>query len=145
MDLVAKFHEYVSNMIDEEGVYPSPGMSIDEDGKMEIAALCEPETAFDWFWNQVTIKQSKECIFGLDRSTLNGQGTEFADVVTCVHWAEGMDGKNWHNSFRIGVINYQHDPRIVRAFDFENAFWIEKMTGEAKSFRPQMRMVVKSS
>ena len=145
MDLVAKFHDYVSNIIDEEGVYPAPGMSIDKDGKMEVAALCEPKTAFDWFWNQVTIGQSKECIFGLDRSTKNGQGTEFADVVTCVHWKEGMDDKEWDTSFRIGVINYQYEPKIVRAFDFENAFWIEKMAGEAKLFRPQFRMVVKSS
>lgn len=145
MDLVAKFHGYVSSMIGEKGIYPFPGMSIDKDGKMEIAALCEAETAFDWFWNQITIQQSKECIFGLDRSTIEGQGTEFSDVLTCVHWSEGMDGKKWDTSFRIGVINYQHDPRIVRDFDFSNEFWIAKMTGEAKSFRPQMRMVVKSS
>lgn len=142
MDLVERFHEYVLGMIDEKGVYPSPGMSVDADGKMQVAALCEPDTAFNWFWNQVTIKQAKECIFGLDRSTRDGQGTEFADVLTCVHWKEGMDGKPWDTSFRIGVINYQNDPRIVRPFDFANEFWSEKMTGEAKSFRPSFRMKV---
>ena len=48
--LVTEFERYVSNLIDEEGVYPAPGMSIDMDGKREVAALCEPETAFKWFW-----------------------------------------------------------------------------------------------
>jgi len=144
MDLVAKFHEYVSSMIAEDGVYPSPGMSIDKDGKMEIAALCEPNTAFDWFWNKVTMEQSKECIFGLDRSTKAGQGTEFSDVLTCVHWSEGMDDKSWSTSFRIGVINYQYEPRIVRDFDFSNEYWIATMTSEALFCRPPMRMVWKS-
>jgi len=102
MDLVATFHSYVSSQINEDGVFPSPGMSIDKDGKMEISALCEPQSAFYWFWNQITIEQSKECIFGLDRSTNDRQGTEFDDVLTCVHWAEGMDGKKWDTSFRGG-------------------------------------------
>jgi len=143
MDLVAKFHEHVLQSIDEDGIYPFPGMSINKDGKMEIAALCEASTAFDWFWNQITIEQSKECIFGLDRSTKDGQGTEFSDVLTCVHWAEGMDGKGWDTSFKIGVINYQPDPRIVREFDFSNEFWTTKMTTEVLSYRPQVRMVLK--
>ena len=145
MDLLTKFHEYISRIIDEKGIHPFPGMAIIEDGKMEVAALCEATTAFDWFWDQVTTKQSKECIFGLDRSTDDRQGTEFDDVLTCVHWAEGMDGKEWATSFRIGVINYQNEPRIVREFDFSNAFWMERMTSEVKSFRPWMRTVVKSS
>ena len=53
-----------------------------------------------------------------------------------------MDGKKWDTSFRIGVINYQHSPRIVRPFDFANEYWIEQMTAELRYRRPLMRMVV---
>ena len=144
MDLVAKFHEYVSQTIDEDGIYPFPGMSINKDGKMKIAALRDSIAAFDWFWNQITIEQSKECIFGFDRFTGAGQGTEFSDVLACAHWAEGMDGKGWYTSFRIGVINYQHEPRIVREFDFSNEYWTSKMTREVMSFNPKRRIVVNS-
>ena len=140
MDLVAKFHEYVSQTIDEDGIYPFPGMSINKDGKMKIAALRDSIAAFDWFWNQITIEQSKECIFGFDRFTNDGQGTEFSDVLPCVHWSEGMDGKGWDTSFRIGVINYQPEPRIVRDFDFSNEYWTSEMTSEVLSYRPKMRV-----
>lgn len=142
-NLVEEFHQYVTRSIQKKGVFPFPGMSIDEEGKLEIAACCEPESAFMWFWKKITLEGSKECIFGLDRITKDGQGTEFGDVLTCVHWSEGMDGKKWDTSFRIGVINYQFQPRIVRPFDFENQFWIEKMTAEVKSFRPSIRVVLK--
>lgn len=141
MNLVDQFHVYVTGMIDEKGVHPFPGMAVKKDGGMNIVAICETETALKWFWEQITRNQAKECIFGLDRSTRDGQGTEFADVLTCVHWVE-EEGKNWSESFRIGVINYQHEPRIVRPFDFENVYWSEKMTAEIERCRPSTRVVV---
>ena len=61
-------------------------------------------------------------------------------MLTCVHWKEGMDGKAWGDAFRIGVINYQHAPRIVRPLDFSNQFWVEQMTREAAHFRPHARV-----
>lgn len=142
MDLAEEFHGHISRVVDEKGVYPFPGMSKDRDGKLTIAALCETDTAFRWFWHQIANEQAVECIFGLDRSTLPDQGTEFSDVLTCVHWAEGLDGKPWDTSFRIGVINYQNEPRIVRPFDFANKFWTERMTREVRSFRPLHRIVL---
>ena len=140
--LVEQFYAYVCNLIDEEGIYPIPGMAIMPDGEQHIAAITEPKLAYEWFWKQVTVNGAEECIFGLDRTTKEEQGTEFADVLTCCHWRENMDGKKWGTSFRIGVIDYQREPRIARQWNWENQFWIEKMTGEAKSFRPALRMVV---
>lgn len=141
MILVDEFYAYATNMIDVKGIYPFPGMAVNQAGGMQIAALCEPDLAFKWFWDQITLHQAKECIIGLDRTTREGQGTEFADVLTCVHWAEAED-KKWSESFRIGVINYQHEPRIVRPFDFENEYWSKYMTGEVASCRPPARVVV---
>jgi len=141
--LVDEFHAYVSSIIDEKGVYPLPGMSrIGFSDKREIAAITEVALAAKWFWDQVTMRGSSECIIGLDMMTKPGQGTEFADALVCVHWAEGMDEKDWGSSFRIGVINYQNEPRIVRQFDWNNSHWIKTMTSHIKSMRPSFRVKI---
>ena len=142
MNLVERFHELVSASIDQTGVYPAPGMAIDKDGKLRFASIMEPHTAYQWFWDQVANKEAQEVIIGLDRSTKDGQGTEFADVLTCAHWKEGLDGKAWHAAFRIGVINYQNEPRIVREFDFDNEFWSKQVTEELLAVRPEFRLKV---
>ena len=138
--LVEDFHTYVSRVIDEKGVYPLPGMSkIGFEDKMEVAAITSPFLAMKWLWDQVAIKGAVECILGVDMTTMPNQGTEFADVLVCFHWAEGMDGKDWGNSFRIGVINYQNEPRIVRPYDWNNSHWIKVATGLILSERPKFR------
>ena len=120
--LIEQFHAYVSNIIDSEGVYPAPGFALDGEGGLHIAAITDPSLAYEWFWNQISNELAAEVVFGLDRTTEAGQGTKFADVVTCVHWREGgfSDGKEpWGTAFRIGVINYQHEPRIVEPWDWK--------------------------
>jgi hypothetical protein len=138
--LTEQFYDYVTSMIDEVGIYPLPGVALGADGILNFAAIDDPHLVIPWFWEQIANHGAKEVLIGLDRSTLDGQGTEFADVLTCAHWKEGMDGKPWNEAFRIGVINYQHEPRIVRPFDFSNEFWIKKMTGELVSRCPKLRI-----
>ena len=58
MDLVTEFHNYVTSMIDETGVYPLPGMTVDRAGQLTIAALCDVETSLTWFWHQVTFERA---------------------------------------------------------------------------------------
>lgn len=140
--LTERFWNYVSSVIDEDGVHPFPAMALKPSGRMEVAAIIEGPTALKWFWDQVANEGATECIFGLDRTTKPGQGTEFSDVLTCAHWSEGMDGKKWDSSFRIGVIDYQDEPRIVRPWNWDNDYWREKMTEELKSCRPLMRVTV---
>lgn len=138
MNLVEEFEHMIAVGIDETGVHPNPGMHIAEDGTLNLSALdLEPEQIFDWFWNLISVENCQEIIFGLDRSTKKGQGTEFSDVVTCCHWRE-----KWNKPFRIGVINYQHEPRIVRPIDWENQFWIKQMGAEVRQRTPPFRIQV---
>lgn len=139
-DLPTRFHEYVDGVIDEKGVYPFPGMALRQDGKLEIAAITDGNLAYRWFWEQITQHNAAEVIFGLDRTTKPDQGTEFNDVLTCCHWRDGLDGNPWQTSFRIGVIDYQHEPRIVRPWNWTNEFWLERMGTEIKNCRPGFRV-----
>lgn len=143
-----EFARMIGFAIDEEGVYPHQGFSKTAEGKLEIGALAlDYPGCLKWFWDKVCIEGASEVIFGIDRTTKEGQGTEFADVITLCHWQDPTAGQlaldgSWGNSFRIGVINYQHEPRIVRPIDWENEFWIGRMTEEVKHFRPQSRIKV---
>lgn len=139
-DLPTRFHESVERMIDKKGVYPQPGMALRQDGKMEIAAITDAQLAYRWFWEQITQNYAIEVIFGVDRTTQPDQGTEFNDVLTCCHWREGMDGNPWQTSFRIGVIDYQNEPRIVRPWNWANKYWSERMGTEIKNCRPGFRV-----
>lgn len=146
MNLVEEFERMVQVGIDEEGVYPHPGMFIDIDGKTNICALdLTPDQIYQWFWNQVSIENVREIIFGLDRTTKPGQGTEFDDVLTCVHWREDLDDgpdPKWHRCWRVGVINYQYQPdgnTVVRPIDWDNTFWRQQMGAEVRQFTPPFR------
>jgi hypothetical protein len=61
--------------------------------------------------------------------------------LTCLCWWDDPE-VNWGRSFRTGVINYQYEPRIVRPWDWDNAFWNAIITDEAKRTRPEFRIKV---
>ena len=140
VDLVNDFEQMIKIVIDEKGVYPQQGIVLTFDDKLEINALAlKPDQIFNWFWDNVCNKSAKEVIFGLDRSTKEGQGTEFADVLTCCHWSEKFieSEGTWGSAFRIGVINYQNAPRIVRPMDWNNEFWKKTMSEELEYYKRQ--------
>ncbi len=142
-DMPKEFFEYVERMIDKDGVYPYPGFACMPDGKMEVAALAtDPRGVFRWFWDKVSTEGAVECMFGLDRTTKEGQGTEFADVLTCCYWKTGLDGRTWDKSFRVAVINYQPEPRIVRPLDWDNKFWNRQFAVELSAHAPPFRIRV---
>ena len=145
INLVESFERYIASCIDEEGIYPHPCLMLDEKGGLIAAALdLKPDQIFQYFWKSVTVDHCREIIFGLDRTTKTGQGTEFADVLTCCHWREDLDA-NWARAFRIGVINYQYEPRIVRSIDWGNGFWASLMGDEVRHFTPAFRLKIQSS
>lgn len=146
-ELIDAFETYVSKSIDEKGVYPLPMISVEMDDKItfNMLAVDAPE-AVRLFAQKICCECAKEVILGLDRTTKEGQGTEFADVLTCYYWkdqGESKPGNNWSKWFNVGVINYQHEPRIVRPLDWGNKFWNEVGIKEIKSFLLPSRIVVK--
>ncbi len=146
-NLVEMFEHVISLSIDERGVYPQQGIVMNFKDELQINALAlTPEEIHRWFWGEVSAGAS-EVIFGLDRTTKEGQGTEFSDVLTCCHWSEAFidENVNWGQAFRIGVINYQNEPRIVRPMDWDNEFWKKQMTKEILAFRPPFRIKIKKN
>jgi len=148
--LIEQFESYVANCIDEKGVYPFPMFTIDKDDKLIVSALAiNADVALEKFWLDITCHCAKEVILGLDRATKEGQGTEFADVLTCFHWKDWSDSEcppernNWSHWFKYGVINYQHEPRIVRPMDWKNEFWNGRMEAELSGCQPRTRISIK--
>lgn len=134
------YAESVANVIDERGVYPHQAMALRTDGSLRMMAL--DTDVHEWsrlFWNEVQglNGQNAEVIFGLDMSTRPNQGTEFADALVLVHWTHDPDKKLADPScFKTGVINYQHEPRIVRPIDWNNEHWQHWMQSWLQSTRP---------
>jgi len=134
-ELVAEFERYVARSIDEQGCFPYPCLSLAADGVLCFAAVAvSPEASVRYFWDLIT-KGATEVIFGLDHYTKPGQGTEFADVVSVIHW-KGILGPTFQSQRRIGVINYQHSPRVVRPIDWNNRHWTVVMTRMAMKYAP---------
>ena len=127
--LVEQYLSVVENAIDEEGVYPQWGIVKNTEGLISVEALAiDAPEIYQWFWRQVCENQAAEIVFGLDRKTLPGQGTEFADCITICHWEYVQ--RKWATSYKVGVLNYQNEPRIVRGIDWNNSFWQEQFSAE---------------
>lgn len=150
------FMRLVESSIDEKGIYPPHMIMMRSDGTFDLAALAiEPMQGMQMFAAKTlmtlpmdvskiekpNIKAGSEyqsVIYGLDRYTRADQGTEFASVLTC--WLFERDDTspvlNIRDQYRFGVINYQHEPRIVRPMDFNNEFWNAHLREELFQFVP---------
>lgn len=139
---ISKFEDIVATSIDERGIYPAPMLVEYSDGGLDMMALAlEPLQCYSTFALKVLDRTVKHAIFGLDRSTKENQGTEFADVLTCVAYHRNISPEVVvREQFAFGVINYQHEPRIIRPIDFKNAFWIAGMKKELFQFIPNARI-----
>lgn len=137
--VVEAFEQWCSTAVDEKGIYPFPMIAIANDGTMEVSALAvSPTEAIEHFMKKIVKREVKAIMFGLDRTTKPGQGTEFADVLTCALWEARKDEfgpGEWREWLTVGVVNYQNEPRIVRPIDWGNAFWNEKLKEELDGFK----------
>ena len=141
--LVEQYVEFSTNRIDEDGIQPNMGWAKRHaDGKLVVFAIvASPEDWARLFWKEVGSKSpsevNDELVFGLDMVTKEGQGTEFADALVFVHWKRDPDKKLADSScFRVGVVNYQHEPRVVRPVDWENEHWTQWTLGWLKQHHP---------
>ena len=136
-DVVETFEGLVEGMIDAEGIYPFPAYYIDSNDERCVASLAmdNAQICVDWFWSTILTSNARELIFGVDRETRPNQGTEFADVLTCAYYVQCGDTEAIRDNYRIniGVINYQHEPRIVRPIDWDNRFWRRQLLNELNS------------
>ena len=117
------YHDLVSSSIDENGIRIPHGVIIAGDGTMTMLALAVPPSqGYDVMLAQWQKLQGKEMIFAFDRFTMEGQGTTLGDLMAG-HYCS-RDGT------RPFIIEYQHDPRIVKPIAWENAHWNAALNGE---------------
>jgi hypothetical protein len=130
------YFEMIERVIDEEGVYPHQGVARKKDDSLEVMAIAvDVPTLIQTFWNK--LGESEEVIVGIDMSTRPNQGTHYADALVFAHWTRDPSKKlTDEDCLRVGVINYQHEPRIVDAIDWENTHWTHWVRAVFPNYRP---------
>lgn len=114
--LIDTYREWLDVCIDDDGVAIPHGLILDGDEKLTVIALAvEPDQAYRIMVAQFEQLQAKEAIFALDRFTKPGQGTTLGDVMAGHHLTRA--------GTRPFIIEYQHDPRIVKPICWDNPFW----------------------
>lgn len=126
----------VAESLDSDGVYPHICVCQPAEGKLEVQLLYYDYSQVIAHCAQLKLLGATEIMFGVDRTTKEGQGTEFKDVLTCGHW-------QCDNGWRIAVLNYQYEPRILRDFDWDNAFWSAAMLEEIQRYEKQIEDLAK--
>lgn len=128
MNLTDTFFNHVSNCVDEKGVYPHVMMIIDKDDKLGVFTLAvdSPTQVMNQMVKTLTKENPKELIYGLDRFSKPGQGTTLGDLVAGAYW----NGEAW----RSFIIEYQHEPRVVKPLDWDNDHWNKALKGELVGF-----------
>ena len=128
------FYKIVEPLIDEDG-RPNICVYLDRDNKLLVDSM----SGLDYrqiLRHIVTrrVEGALELLFGVDRTTAEGQGTEFSEVYTCGYWKWGQFGKLSENgTWEIGVINYSSNLKIVREWDWHNEFWKKQMGDEIRN------------
>lgn len=120
-----------TNIIDEKGIFPPQALSLNDTGKLTVMALAlagpeAPTLTYLHLARHLLQDKPRELVFGLDRYSKPEQGTTLADCLSVQHW----DGQRWH----LGIMEYQHAPRVVKPIDFENTFWRDRLLGEMRQF-----------
>ena len=135
--LIETYFHAIERAIDEKGVYPHQGLLRKGEGlEVHALALDFPELVRH-FWDQ--LGESDEVIYGVDMTTRPGQGTRYADALVVVHWTRDRDKKLADLScVKVGVINYQHEPRIVDPIDWDNSYWDGWVRGVFPKYRPSL-------
>lgn len=143
--VVDVFYETAVAGIDEKGIFPLPLVAMQKDGTLLLESLAiNPEETYHVFIRKIVKNEVDAIMLGLDRTTKEGQGTEFADVLTCVFWSAQDDWTEpgaWRKWLKFAVVNYQNEPRIARPLDWSNEFWAKHMGEELESIQVSRRGV----
>ncbi|MBX3397519.1 MAG: hypothetical protein KF873_02150 [Gemmataceae bacterium] len=117
------FHRMVETSINAKGVFPHLAVWLDQDRKLCMGSLHLNQPHQVMGWVAATLASGAvELVYGLDRFARPGQGTTLGDLIAGA-WFTGRDCKPF-------VIEYQHEPRIVKPIDWGNEFWSRSVGGE---------------
>lgn len=134
-DMVEMFVKANTRAIDAEGIRIPQAIARMDDGSLTVVALAMSGRdacyqAFRAICLVIGRDRPCEVVWGWDRFTRPGQGTTLGDLLTVHHWArEHRSCAGW----RFGIMEYQHEPRIVKPVCWENPFWTAMLRAELAS------------
>ena len=132
-DLPTLYHQTIALCIDEEGVMPHQCIVRHGDAVSMAALALPPGGVLSYVRRGFERGGVDELIYGLGRFTRPGQGANLGDVV-----AGGWYRRD--RGWRIGIIEYQHEPRIVLPWCWDNAFWNAAVGHELSQVLPDLRL-----
>jgi len=117
------YHELMASYIDENGVEIAHGIVVADTGEVTMIALAVPPAqAYEVMLAQWG-RSPSEMIFALDRFTKPGQGTTLGDLLAGFYFKAASPPRPF-------IIEYQHEPRIVKPIEWDNTFWNEGLLHE---------------
>jgi hypothetical protein len=115
------FADQLPNHLNAIGVHPHIAL-VFNDEQLTVLAVDLPPTRLRRAVEDAMYDNATAAVFGMDISCRPNQGTTLADMIALFEW---LPGTGWYFG---GVIEYQHEPRIVRPLAF-NAYWDEAFSG----------------
>lgn len=111
------YHDWISSTVDEKGFEIPHGLIIDQAGNMTVIALAvPPEHAYQVMIAQWEKRDPIEAIFALDRFAKPDQGTTLGDLMAGFHLTRDAAPRPF-------IVEYQHEPRIVKPIEWNNLHW----------------------
>lgn len=124
--LVESWLDWLAHSIDTKGVELPNALLLDRAGELTVYALAvPPDQGYQLMLAECANRQARELIFAFDRFAKPGQGTTLGDLMAGHHYAGGR--------WRPFVVEYQHEPRIVKPICWSNLFWNAVLTGELQA------------
>ena len=122
--LTEVYHDWLVATVDENGFEIPHGLIKHADGTITVVALAVPPAeAYKVMLGQWDPAKSIEMIFALDRFTKPGQGTTLGDVMAGFHFTRSTRPQPF-------IVEYQHEPRIVKPIEWSNPWWNDALVGE---------------
>lgn len=117
------YHSLLSDSINEEGVYPHPAIIRDANGHTTMLSLdLTASEAMKVFITQIHKLGGVEAILAMDRYTKPGQGTKYNDLMAGWYY-NAESALSYQDRLQTFIIEYQHEPRIVDPYVWDNPFW----------------------
>lgn len=122
--LTETYFDWIATTVDEAGFEIPHGLIVDADGGMTVIALAVPsDQGYEIMLAHWAKHRPAEMIFAFDRFTKPGQGTSLGDLMAGWHIVQNAPPRPF-------IIEYQHEPRIVKSIEWENPFWNAALTRE---------------
>ena len=130
-ELKDSYLEILKKSIDEEGIYPGPGIfsKKDEEGLSMISFMVSPSEVLLSAVKIIKEQDPSEFLWGLDRFSKSGQGVDekYKSVFTIFHLKDG--------EWKTGVFAYNSPEDYSESIDWDNKFWSEIHTDVLKKLK----------